>query len=95
MAQLPTFIEISVKIPLETTVTATPSNNACISLTADINKANRFCRKVGKIYAKYGYNIKIERSHLLPPTHGSTARVETRNQTNADAAPNSGADNNV
>lgn len=76
MAQLPKVIEISVKIPLETTVTTTPQNTACVTLTADINKANRFCRKVVKLSAKYGYNINIE----LPPTHGSNARVETRNQ---------------
>ena len=95
MAQLPKFIEISVKIPLETTVTSTPQNTACVSLTADINKANRFCRKVGKLCTKYGYNINIERSQMIPPTHGSNARVETRNQTNADAAPSNGANNDV
>lgn len=95
MVLLPKVIEISVKIPLETTVATTPQNTACISLTADINKANRFCRKVGKLCAKYGYNINIERSQIIPPTHGSNARVEIRNKTNADAAPNDGGDNDV
>lgn len=80
MAQLPTFIEISVKIPLETTVATTPSNNACVSLTADINKANRFCRKVGKICAKYGYNINIDHSQIIQPTGGSSVHIERRNQ---------------
>lgn len=85
MAQLPTFIEISVKIPLETTVKTSTQNTACISLTADISKANRFCRKIGKLCAKYGYNVNIERGQMLPPTHGSNVQKEIRNQTNTEA----------
>lgn len=81
MAQLPTFIEISVRIPLTTTIETYPAR---VSLTADITKANRFCRKVDKLCTKYGYGINIERTQMVPPTHGSNVQKETRNQTNAE-----------
>lgn len=71
MADLPAYINIEVKIPITSTLKQSPApNGVCLSLTADIKKANRFCCKVAKLCASYGYSIEIDRKQLAPPKCG-------------------------
>lgn len=75
MADLPAYINIEVKIPIASTLKQSPvSNDVCLSLTADIKKANRFCRKIAKLCDSYGYGIEIARKQLTTPTHGSAVQ---------------------
>lgn len=69
--EMPRFIKVAVeiKIPIKTTFNNTTSPT--LDISADISKANRFVRKIGKLSARYGYAVEVTRQELAPPKSGS------------------------
>ena len=71
MAAFPKYIrvDVEIEIPVESEFT----DPTTLSITADMKKANRFIKAVGRLCDKYNYRIKVTRGERHPPTTGSNA----------------------